>query len=134
MLIIYNKKRREKSSEVKYTTSTIKALKTRYIALKTTQKSKIILTLLFYSYFKSNKERAYTLSLHYLPPILLLKKFVILNCSFKFIKMKSSLLEFLLVIDHYLFFLLENNRFHQLCFVSKSRVSFFIVSAPINWS
>ena len=88
MLIIYNKKRREKSSEVKYTTSTIKALKTRYIALKTTQKSKIILTLLFYSYFKSNKERAYTLSLHYLPPILLLKKFVILNCSFKFIKMK----------------------------------------------
>lgn len=34
MLIVYNEKRRERFSEGKYTTPTIKALKIRYIAFK----------------------------------------------------------------------------------------------------
>ena len=39
-LITYNKKRRERYSEGKYTTPTFKALKTRYIALKNDTKKR----------------------------------------------------------------------------------------------
>ena len=53
MLIVYNEKRRERFSEGKYTTPTIKALKIRYIAFKNdAKKSKIILTLLFLLLFQ----------------------------------------------------------------------------------
>lgn len=65
MLISCNKKRHELSSEGKHTTLTIKTLKTRYIALKKRYKKQDHFDLAFYSYFKSNKERAYTLSLHF---------------------------------------------------------------------
>lgn len=52
----YNKKRRERSSEGKYTTLTFKARKTRYIALKNDTKKQDHFDLaFFFSCFKSNE-------------------------------------------------------------------------------
>ena len=78
MCLNSRKKRRERSSEVNIPPRRLRLLKHVILPLKTTQKSKVKMILLFCSYFKSNKERAYTLSLHYLPPILLPSKIPII--------------------------------------------------------